>query len=287
MGGVQKSYKNILINPEFKLFLNEINNNIVDNNITAYENAANVVRNESSKYISKLMNFKNDNIGKWEKLREIVLKNPTTDIPTDAIGIYLQLPNITNQYSFDVVNKKISFSKTIGEMINQENSGLNNMLLVPGVYKYFEEIGYATSFKKAKYMLTPDMFSRIYKGALGEAVGEFILRNRNIQLERIRDVTRYEKFDFYVKNTYIDFKNFSGYMDLQRNVEVEKIKNKLKECNGKNAVIINILKPKDINPEMYIDNIDGNVVIIPYLYDIEKQEFNNKALILLKNLIDL
>ena len=65
------------------------------------------------------------------------------------------------------------------------------------------------------------------------------------------------------------------------------MKNKLKEYNGKNAVIINILKPKDINPEMYIDNIDGNVVIIPYLYDIEKQEFNNKALILLKNLIDL
>ena len=287
LGGVQKSYKNILINPEFKQFLNEINNSIVDNNITAYENAANVVRNESSKYISKLMNFKNDNIGKWEKLREIVLKNPTTDIPTDAIGIYLQLPNIANQYSFDVDNKKISFSKTIGEMINQENSGLNNMLLIPGVYKYFEEIGYATSFKRAKYMLTPDMFSRIYKGALGEAVGEFILRNRNIQLERIRDVTRYEKFDFYVKNTYIDFKNFSGYMDLQRNVEVEKIKNKLKECNGKNAVIINILKPKDINPEMYTDNIDGNVVIIPYLYDIEKREFNNKALILLKNLIDL
>ena len=286
LDGVQKSYKNILINPEFKYFLNQINNIIVDDNIKVYEHAANVVRNESSKYISKLMDFKNNNIGKWEKLREIVLKNPTIDIPTDAIGIYLQFPNITNQYSYDEEKKKISFTKIIGEIINQENSGLDRILMIPGMNKYFEDSGYATSFKKAKYMLTPDMFSRIYKGALGEVAGEFILRNRNIQLERIRDVTRYEKFDFYVKNTYIDFKNFSGYKDLQRNVVVENIKDKLKKCNGKNAVIINILKPKGINPEMYIDNIDGNVVIIPYLYDIEKQEFNNKSLIMLINLIN-
>ena len=284
--GVQKFYKNILINPEFKEFLNQINNNVNDDSVKVYENAAIVVRNESSKYISKIMNFKNDNISKWEKLREIVLRNPTTDQPTDAISIYLKFPNIANQYSFDVDNKKISFSKVIGEVINQENSGLDKMLKIPGVNEYFAENGYATSFKKANYMLTPDMFSRIYKGALGEAVGEFILKNRGIKLERIRDINRYEKFDFYVNNTYIDFKNFSGYMDLQRSAEVEKIKKKLTDCKGKSAVIINILKPQDIKPEMYIDNIDGNVVIIPYLYDVEKQEFNNEALLFLINLIN-
>lgn len=285
--GVQKFYKNILINPEFRQFLEQINNEKYDNSLHNYENAANVVRSESSKYISKIMNFKNDNINKWEQLREIVLKNPTTYHPTDAISIYLKFPQDAKQYSYDNENKKISFTKKVGEIINQEASGLDKMLLIPGIQEHFESMGYATKFEDAKYMLTPDMFSRIYKGALGEVVGEYILKKTvGVELNRIRDNNRYEKFDFYVNNTYIDFKNFSGYKDLQRSVEVEKIKEKLKECSGDNAVIINILKPKGINPEIYIDNIDGNVIIIPYLYDIEKKEYNRKALIKLLEMIN-
>lgn len=285
--GVQKFYKHILINPEFNQFLKQLNAVENDNIYQNDENAANVVRNESSKYISKIMNFKNDNINKWEQLREIVLKNPTTNLPTEAISIYLKFPTDNHHYSYDILNKKISFTKNVGEIINQESSGLNKMLLIPGVRDHFEQMGYATKFKNAKYMLTPDIFSRIYKGALGEVVGEFILNKLiGCKLNRIRNVEHYEKFDFYVNNTYIDFKNFSGYIDLLRNSEVDKIKDKLTICGGDNAVIINILKPTGIEPELYIDNLDNNVVIIPYLYDLEKKEFNNKALLKLIELIN-
>ena len=51
-------------------------------------------------------------------------------------------------------------------------------------------------------------------------------------------------------------------------------------------IIINILKPTGITPETYIDNIDENVAIIPYLYDIEKKQFNNEALLYITQIIN-
>ena len=48
-----------------------------------------------------------------------------------------------------------------------------------------------------------------------------------------------KNFDFYKDNTYIDFKNYIGYKDFDRKQMLSKIKTKLKECNGKKALIIN------------------------------------------------
>ena len=292
MLGIKKHYKRILINPEFKAFLDYFDSSSdYEDNSEQYNNMAKAAWTKSEKYISKIMDFRNGNIDKWERLREIVLRSPTTNNPAEGISIYVKLPKQNNQYSYSEKPKKISFTDNIGDVINEQNSGLTNMLLIPGLKDFFKENNYAVSFKRANYILTPAMFERIYKGMLGETAGYFIFKNLlNVELDRIRDGDRYEKFDFYKNDVYIDFKNYSGFKDFKRDEVVVNIKDKLKNCGGNIALIINILKPAGLSPYRYIDNIDKNVVIIPYLYDLDKKEFNNKALAfilkLFRNAID-
>ena len=61
---------------------------------------------------------------------------------------------------------------------------------------YFKEHGYATTFRKARYIMTPILFLNIYKGRLGEIVGSWILQKYgHLNLSSIQDLTYYEKFD--------------------------------------------------------------------------------------------
>ncbi len=43
---------------------------------------------------------------------------------------------------------------------------------------HFEEMGYALKFEMNEYLLSPVLFHNIYKGALGEEAGKFILKKR-------------------------------------------------------------------------------------------------------------
>lgn len=280
--GAKKYYKHILMNPEFETLLDEFN---VDEQIDydlQYKNKAQIIQKQSKTYINKLLNFKDDSPYKWEQLREQVLKYPTIDVPTEAYSAYIELPKENNKYSFSSKTKDFSFSRNIGEMIGEEYTNIKDLLQIPEVREFFVQRGYATSFEKKKFILSPCMFNNIYKGALGEVVGEFILESKlNISLSKIRNNDNYEKFDFYKNNVYVDFKNFTGYKDFDRKQMLQNIKDKLKECKGDKALIINILKPIGVNPEIYID-IEDNVVIIPYLYDLTTKQFNMKGLFEIK-----
>lgn len=51
---------------------------------------------------------------------------------------------------------------------------------------HFEEMGYALKFEMNEYILSPVLFHNIYKGALGEVAGKFILkRELGIELSPI------------------------------------------------------------------------------------------------------
>lgn len=287
LSGVGKYYKHVLKNPEFNAFLSTLDKADKDGDYAELKNKAKIIQNEGSKYIKRLLNFKNDNMFKWEKLREIVLKNPTVDLPIDGYSLYIELPDKGNKYSYNENSKEISFTNNIGSLICQQYSGLDPILQIPNMFNYFNVNGYATSFNPAKYILSPCMFEAIYKGALGEVAGSFIFENvLNIKLLRIRSEKNYEKFDFHINDVYVDFKNHSAYKDDDEESLLAKFKDKLKLCNGRVALIINIIKPKNLSPKLIIDNKDGNVVRIPYLYDVEKKEFNFKALELIKNIVE-
>ncbi len=274
--GVKKYYKHVLLNPEFSMFLAKIEdcNDSIQND---FENKAVLVNKSSRSYIGKLLNFKNDNIFKWESLREQLLKYPTINSPTEMYSAYIELPVTNKRYSYNEENKKFGFNAVVGEIIGEESTNLSKLLQIPKVKDFFLNNNYATEFTPNKYILSPEMFNGIYKGVLGEVVGEFIFNKfLDIKLDRIRDNERYEKFDFYKDNVFVDFKNFNGYKDFVRSEKVEDVRDKLKECGGDIALIVNILKPNGM-PEIYID-IQEDVVIIPYLYDVEKKQFNKKGI---------
>lgn len=146
----------------------------------------------------------------WEQLRTLVLQYPTASISDWQNNEYLQKLYITsgekqNQYIYsqysdfndvtiDFGNDKVAFRNSkrakikgnsdefaIYEMSEKE-SGLQAILKYLGMRTYFEEKGYALKFQMNEYLMSPVLFHNIYKGALGEVAGKFIL-SRELGIE--------------------------------------------------------------------------------------------------------
>lgn len=224
-------------------------------------------------------------IEKWEEIREIVLKYPYDNNGIHKqYDVYCEFEDETTYY-YCVKIKENEYNITglnpNTMTINEDLARLKQLMKIPEVEKYFISKGYATKFEKSKFMLLPNVFSKIYLGALGECVGEFLL-NRYLshfetKLERIKDREKYEKFDFVFNEKYfVDFKHWTGYEDKDRGVEISKAIDKLNKVDGEIAFIINILKPINYNPENYISP-NKNIVVIPYLFDPETKMINKKA----------
>lgn len=240
--------------------------------------------------IGKLLKFNSpSDIVKWEELRDVVLKYPYDNIGIhNDYDIYYELENIDDHYFYNK-NGKHEFNITCGKYndycVSETRANLKSLMLINGVKEYFESNGYAPHFEKSHFLLLPNVFDRIYLGALGEVVGSFLvnnfLANVGLKLERIKNLDRYEKFDFvFDNNKYVDFKYWNGNRDKDREREVERIMNKLDKCNGTYGYIINILKPQNYNPKDYISP-DSRLTIIPYLYDQENNKMNLDGLNLL------
>jgi len=122
-------------------------------------------------------------------------------------------------------------------------------------------------------MMIPIVYNNIYKGALGEKVGKFLLeQNGRVKLLEL-DRDEFEKFDYKSENdVYIDFKYFGE--STGRNIDIDKVidkaRKKLQKINGKKAIIINcfgddskhISRPineKDILVYPFIINMDSKV----------------------------
>lgn len=274
------------MNYEFKELLNKCENvkNEVDDSIFKINNSK--IKKNSDK-IDSLLQFKsNTDIAKWEELRDIVLKYPHDNVGIhNEYDIYCELkePNSYYYYNRDKNGDyNITYEKVNDYCISKDLANLETLMSIKEIKTYFEDMGYATTFEKSSYILLPNVFSRIYLGALGEAVGEYLinrfLSQYNLKLERIRDIKRYEKFDFIFDNDkYVDFKYWNGNFDKERKKEVERCIRKLNECDGKHGYIINILKPKNYDPKQYVSP-DDKLTIIPYLYDPETKTWNFNGL---------
>ena len=101
---------------------------------------------------------------------------------------------------------------------------VNIITVKPGKKALFEKHGYATSFVPNEFILTPPMFNNIYKGALGEVVGKYILEQyAGVTLQEIPP-EHFELFDYPRGNgVYVDFKLWKETMTVSAEEEKKNI----------------------------------------------------------------
>lgn len=230
----------------------------------------------------------------WEQLRQTVLTYPTAPDTIHAQDelvheLYVTAGTEQNAYLFsqysdfnDVIidfsgnaeafrnSKRLkiegaSQQTTVWEM-SEAASGLPAILRYPDMSAYFEREGYATSFLPQRWMMSPVLFHNIYKGALGEAAGKFILEHeRGILLHPITDPDHFEFFDYEMRpGIYVDFKNWKFTYIQDRETIWQQVLNKLNAIGGKRVYIINLVAPRGTVPAL---SHDGKIVEIPGLLD--------------------
>ena len=248
----------------------------------------------------------------WKQLRTLVLQYPTAGISDWQNNEYLQKLYITsgekqNQYIYsqysdfndvtiDFGNDKVAFRNSkrakikgnseefaIYEMSEKE-AGLHAILNYPGMRTYFEEKGYALKFQVKEYLMSPVLFHNIYKGALGEVAGKFILsRELGIELTAITEPEYFEFFDYKLSDdVYVDFKNWK-FTYVQDRDEIRKdILRKLDVIGAKRVYVINVVSDKNYKPSACMEqrlveipkliNEDGTVCY-ENLHMIHKEDF--------------
>jgi hypothetical protein len=150
--------------------------------------------------------------------------------------------------------------------MSQEDSGLPLLMRYMPLKEFFISMGYAIEFERNEYVMSPVLFHNIYKGALGEAAGRFILRNeRGIELSEITDPQKFEFFDFELSpDVYVDFKNWKFSYQIEREQVYEQIGKKLDEIGGKKVYVINLMSEKDAEP---VRTVSGRIIEVCGLID--------------------
>lgn len=273
-----------LLNPEFRELLLKIEENRTrtsDVVVSSEENLAALTSIRVNKYINNLLKeqWSKERIKQWGELRELVLHQPTAsqaqkDNNFKIYNFYIKTPNNATSYYYnqegDFNNVDISFceSEKHPYRVSSNDAKLESLLKIPYVEKYFKSRGFATSFDKNEYIMSPPLFNNIYKGALGEIVGRLLFYKILQQdLEEIEEESLFELFDFKVKekNAYVDFKHWHESTIFADEQMLKDIAFKAKKCNTQKVFIVNILSEKKYKPtNKRIDGVD--VIEIPYLF---------------------
>ena len=172
----------------------------------------------------------------WKQLRQTVLCHPRADEAlrrTDPVirSYYLPVSPAQSGYfyaqkgdfsevrlapgadkaAFAAVLRKEHFSAEPSE-VSAEEARLPVLLRYPGLREHFEAQGWAVEFGGGPYMMSLVLFQNIYKGALGEAAGAYILQNElGLELREIEDPAAFEQFDFAGPNGFwFDFKHWKA-----------------------------------------------------------------------------
>lgn len=150
--------------------------------------------------------------------------------------------------------------------VSEQDAKLDDILKYPGMKDYFIKNHFATSFEENDYIMSPVVFHNIYKGALGEVAGKYILESdRGIKLNEIENPSRFEFFDYELKpDVYVDFKNWKFTYTQDRQKILDEISRKMDTIGAKRAYIINIVSDQEYKPTT---TVDGRIIEIPGLID--------------------
>lgn len=232
----------------------------------------------------------------WKELRELVLKHPTAneeDLADDDLrAYYINGLEPLSKYLFSVNDNSYrnihvwfededSFRKSkqiikddngrlVVHKCSEDDARLQMLLNIKGVREMFKKRGYAEHFLTKKYIMSPALYTNIYKGALGEVCGRHIIENStSLKLEEIQDGSRFEYFDYKIEgypNVYIDFKHWkissASYND--RDSAMVEIRRKMEQIGAQRVYIIGILKDSESIANV---SADERIITIPYLVD--------------------
>ncbi|MCM1506040.1 MAG: hypothetical protein NC177_02740 [Ruminococcus flavefaciens] len=272
-----------IFNFEFKSLCDKIretntNYSVPDNTV----NQAELVSDRASCRIDNIRNYNNwadKTVSEWKIMRDVTLRLPTMSgneedekINMIRYNFFVSLSKPDNKLYYlqeeDFHKINISFFPQLNyNVLNEEKTRLNIFMKWDILREYFIEKGYATSFKPNNYIMSPAVWNNIYKGALGEAVGQFWFSEvLNIELEELENPDIFELFDFKIPDTniFIDFKNWGENYDIELNKTLEKISAKAEKCNCQLAIIANILATENYRIRLY--NCNGkDIVVVPSL----------------------
>lgn len=216
----------------------------------------------------------------WQKLRDFVLKNPTTNNPGCYEELYFKFDDEYTGYTYqqdsryNITSIKMD-TRALGKQVSDVEADLPILMHFDIVKTLFERKKYALKFNKAKYIMSPSLFQQIYLGALGEVIGKEVIEIQSgWDLKDISDYSLYELFDYQAGKFYFDFKHWD--MFIKDNDEyVKKVERKLNRANGEKAIIVNLIKRNNASPKI---NIGETVIQIPYLLDPDTGEINDEAI---------
>ncbi|MCH5152537.1 MAG: hypothetical protein J1F68_01055 [Clostridiales bacterium] len=265
-----------LFNPEFLALMSKVQSTSCINNSNIAENTASLLSVRVNKFIQNILreDWTDDSMKDWKEMREMVLRNPTfsrNEIDMDKNfminQLYVKLPQVQDrifyQQESDFNNILVSFQQRshFNYEVSAHDARLNVLMEIEGVKDQFNEKHYATTFKPGNFIVSPALYNNIYKGALGEFVGRYLLKRYfDIDLDEINDNDLFECFDFKVKDApiYVDFKHWHESMTIDKEKMRSKIICKAKKCGCKCVLTINILTKE----ERPIVRSSGEVTIV-------------------------
>lgn len=226
------------------------------------------------KSMSKAVRNSEQAVVQWQELRDFVLKNPTANfIPEKYRELYFEFDTPYSGYAYKLNNKheftKISFNNSYEkEQVSAEESELIRLMNISEIRSYFEKNGYATEFKSGKYIMSQSLYKQVYKGALGEAVGKYIIdKALGCELEELEHNGQYEAFDFKIGNYYFDFKHWDDFIK-DNDSYCQHIEWKLGTVKGKKVVVANIFQRGSHEIKT---SVDEKIIKVPYLINNENE----------------
>lgn len=206
------------------------------------------------------VSWREDDIKQWNDIRDFVLRYPTISYEElEKAKSYYSLDSLDDFFLYAQNGEKIDkyyylcegdnctaiyFDSGTGYEASAEKARLSALMRIPKVKQFFKDKDYAIDFKLKDGVLLPATLQNIYKGALGEVAGRFLLESWGWKLSDITDPTKFEKFDFCLEvapDVYIDFKNWSENTREEQKYLIAKSKEKLSAIYGKKVFIINMV----------------------------------------------
>lgn len=255
------------------------------------QNRASNRSNRSAAIIYGLLNnpWNEERVQLWQEMREQTLKHPSIPSKEDCdprwSPLYVELPLPGHSYRYvqddDYQNIEVFFStENEAQIVSEKAAKLQDLMTIEPLRELFVERGWATCFPDGELMLTPPIFNNIYKGALGEACGRYILEDiLEIPLKEL-EISEFERFDFKTENKiYVDFKLWNDRFAVPADEIILKIRDKMEKCDANRVFIINILgwPGEEFHP---IVSSDGKIVEIPFVC--QGGSFSTEALAFIK-----
>lgn len=217
-----------------------------------------------------------ESIAEWRRLREYVLTNPVTDTRSDVTyNMYADTLGVSSYWyrtsGSDFESLQIFLTRPSGacEEVSGRSARLDELMSVPDIRRLFESRGYATEFGNGRYILSPPLFKNIYKGAVGEVVGGFVLAEWGFRPAEMPK-EHFEMFDAVIsEGAFVDYKHWSSSGFTSETEQVEHIFGKLRAVGGRVAIIANVLRRKGDDSVIETYRRDGaTIVTIPWLIEV-------------------